>query len=51
MALGSAQLLTVVSKVKVKIKVTPRTDHEVPKGEWIYNSTLSLILELYWGRW
>ena len=35
-----------IDKWKVKLKFHPRIDHEDPKGEYRYSSTLSLILVL-----
>ena len=36
---------------KGKGKVCPRTDHEVPDGEMMYSSTLSLTSALDEGWW
>jgi hypothetical protein len=36
-----------LSKVKIKNKVNPVTDHKGPEKEYMYSSTLSLISALY----
>ena len=39
-------ILALMVKVKVKVNVHPKIDHEVPEGEWRYSSTLSLTSAL-----
>ena len=43
--------VTIKYKVRGKGKVLPRTGHEGPEGEQMYNSTLPLTSALDWDGW